>query len=290
MTPGALASAGRIVPMGIRAVIRHLPPRGRGIRLANAWTRFRPPGPTVYVSREPNGARLRCDLRDHLSRVVYYRGWMDLGLEAWMRSWLRPGDLYVDVGAHIGYLAALAAQAVTHAGRVVCFEPSQETWSKLRAAFPPGSFPQVETVHAAVASTDGEATLFTADGDWEHQAYRNSLHPAPGLRGGGSVATVSLDTYFRKERIRLLKVDVEGGELAVLDGASGLLSSGRCQALVVELNPPALARANSSVPALVDRLAQLGFAAHRVRPGGTLDRWEPVEVRTEFTDAVFLPA
>ena len=290
MTSRLATRAERMVPVGIRAVIRHLPPRGRGIGLAHMWTRLRPPDGVPYVSREPGGARLQCDLRDHLSRVVYYRGWMDSGLETWMRNWLRPGDLYVDVGAHIGYLSALAAGAVTRTGRVVAFEPSPETSAKLRLAFDAGRFPNVEVVHAAVSSTHGEASLFTADGDWEHQAYRNSLHPAPGLRRQATVATVSLDEFFPEEHLRLLKIDVEGGEEAVLVGAERLLGTGRCDALVIELNPEALTRAGSSVAALVTRLGLAGFLAHRCRPDGVLEPWEPVEVRTEFVDAVFLRA
>jgi len=290
MRSGLTSRAGRAVPPAIRAAIRYLPPRGRGIRLAHEWTRRRPPDGTVYVSREPGGARLQCDLRDHLSRVLYYRGWMDAGLESWIRGWLRPGDVYADVGAHIGYLAALAARAVGPAGRVVAFEPSPETCAKLRTAFAGGDFPQVEVVNAAVAADhSGEATLFTADGVWENQAYRNSLHPGEGLRSHATVATVSLDGSFPSGQVRLLKVDVEGGEMAVLSGAEELLASGRCEALVVELNPEALARAGSSVAGLVDRLDRAGYDAYRCDPVGTLLPWRPVDVQTEFEDAVFLP-
>lgn len=281
--------AERMVPVAIRALIRHVPPRGRGIRLAQTWTRLRSPDGEPYVSREPGGARLQCDLRDHLSRVIYYRGWMDLGLEKWMRRWLRPGDVYVDVGAHIGYLSALAAGTIGQSGRVVAFEPSPDTWRKLRAAFDAPGFPHVEVVNAAVASAHGEASLFTADGHWKHQAYRNSLHPAPGLRRHATVDTVSLDGYFPHERLRLLKIDVEGGEQAVLAGADQLLNGGRCDALAIELNPAALARAGSSVSALVERLDAAGFDAYRCSPDGTVEPWLPVEVRTEFADAVFLP-
>lgn len=280
----------RLVPVLIRAFVRHVPPRGRGIRLAQAWTALRPPDGVPYVSREPGGARLRCDLRDHLSRVVYYRGWMDAELENWMRRWLRPGDVYVDVGAHIGYLSALAARAVGPQGRVIAFEPSPESWEKLRDAFDPPDFPQVEAVNAAVSSEPGEASLFAAADGWEHQAYRNSLHPAPGLRHLATVRTVSLDGVFPNDRLRLLKIDVEGGERAVLAGAETLLRSRRCDALVIELNPDALARAGSSVAEIVSFLETVGFLAHRCCADGTLEPWEPVAVQGEFADAVFLPA
>lgn len=287
----AAASKGRrIVSAGIRSAIRYIPPRGRGIRLAHAWSRRVPPDASLYVSRERGHAQLRCDLRDELSRLIYYRGWVDLGLESFVRRWLRTNDTYVDVGAHIGYMAALAATAVGPSGRVVAFEPSPDTFDKLAAAFESPDLGQVEVVHAAVAGADGQATFFTtAGGGWAHQAYRDSLHPADGMTTRTQVRTVSLDGYFPNERLRLLKIDVEGGEEAVLVGGKELISTGRCEALIVELNPEALARAGSSVPTLIGQMRAAGYRSHRCRSDGTLQPWWPVDVTTEFADAVFLP-
>jgi FkbM family methyltransferase len=278
-----------VVTRSIRFVVRQTPPRGRGISLAHRWTRFNPPDDRQLVSKEPGGARLRCDLRDALSRVVFYRGWVDRGLEDWMVGWLRPGDLYVDVGAHIGYLTALAASAVGPSGRVVAFEPSPDTYAKLSAAFVGPAFAHVRAVHAAVAEVAGRTVLFAASGAWQDQAYRNSLHPGDGLLPTSEVEVVTLDEELGDSRVRLLKVDVEGGEVAVISGANRLLSDRRADALVVELNPPALARAGATVSDLVGELGGYGYDAHRITEGGVLQRWDPVEVEGEFADAVFLP-
>lgn len=275
--------------MAIRAAIRHVPPRGQGIRLAHAWTRQHPPGPDVLVSREPGGARLHCDLRDELSRVLFYRGWMDSSLEYWMRGWLHAGDLYVDVGAHIGYLAALAARAVGPTGRVVAFEPATSTHQKLAAAFRGPRFAHVETVNAVVAAKHGETMFHTATGQWAHQAYRSSVHPAAGLAASGVVRTVALDDVFPEGRIRLLKVDVEGGELAVIQGARQLLDERRCDALVVELNPSALSRAGASIESLVSAIGRSGYAPHRICDDGTVEAGQPLDLDREFVDTVFLP-
>lgn len=278
-----------VVTRSIRFFVRRVPPQGRGIALAHAWTRRNPPDDRQLVSKEPGGAQLRCDLRDELSRVVYYRGWVDRGLEDWMRDWLRPGDLYVDVGGHIGYLAALAAQAVGRSGRVIAFEPAPDTFAKLSTAFPAPEFPQVCTVQAAVADRAGKTVLFAAAGEWQHQAYRNSLHPADGLAPTSEVQVITLDEELGEERVRLLKVDVEGGEPAVFSGSDRLLAAHRCDALVVELNPPALGRAGATVEALVAQLNGYGYEAHRISEDGSLLRWDPVVVEGEFADAVFLP-
>lgn len=277
------------IAKAVRFVIRGVPPRGRGMVLANAWTRRYPPSDRHLTSVEPGGARLQCDLRDELSRVVFYRGWVDQGLESWIRAWLRPGDLYVDVGAHIGYLCALAAQSVGLQGTVIAFEPASDTFTKLSSAFAGPQFPHVRTIQSAVGDRTGPMAFFSATGAWRHQAYRNSLHPAEGLVATSEVQVVTLDGELGDERVRLLKIDVEGGEAAVLTGAELLLRSHGCDALVVELNPPALSRAGTSVGTLVDRLEAYGYQAHRFTVDGELVRWNPIVVEGEFTDAVFLP-
>lgn len=278
-----------LVTAGIRAFIRHVPPRGRGIRLAQAWTRRHPPGDRVFASREPGGARLRCDLRDELSRIVYYRGWMDRGLERWMRAWLRTGDRYVDVGAHIGYLTALAAQAVGPSGHVLAFEPSPDTYARLSDAFHASSFPHVEAIQAAVTAEGGAVKFYVGAGGWSHQAYRSSLHDRPGLSPLGQVPAVTLDDVLAGGHVRLLKIDVEGGEQGVIEGGRRLLGDRRCDALVVELNPGALASAGSSVSSVVEHLTRFGYRPHRVIDDGSVRPWWPVEVDAEFADAVFLP-
>lgn len=244
------------------------------------------------VSREPGGARLRCDLRDHMARVVYYRGWVERGFEAWITGWLRPGDTFVDVGANIGHLVAAATRSVGPAGRVLAFEPAPVTFARLSAAFPRRRFPQVQLFDSAVAEGSGSATLFEGEGSWAYQTYRSSTHGGPGMTAAATVTSVSLDDVLDEvlgeAPVRLLKVDVEGGEQAVVQGARSFLGSGRCDAVAVELNPEALGRAGSSVRELVASLDDLGFTAHRCRPAGTLEPWSPVVVTAEFADAVFL--
>jgi FkbM family methyltransferase len=283
------AAVTHAITRSIRLAIRHAPPRGRGIKLAHVWTRWNPPDAHLYISHEPSGAKLRCDLRDELSRVLYYRGWVDRELESWITRWLRPGDRYVDVGAHIGYLTALASQVVGQGGQALAYEPAPDTFAKLQSAFSRSAFPQVRTTQAAVGDVVGKQVLFAATGGWDHQSYRNSLHPGEGLEATGSVRVVSLDDELGDKPVRLLKIDVEGGELAVLGGATKLLSGRRCDALVVELNPPALARAGTDVAEVLSVLRTHDFHPHRLASGGRVEPWDPVIFDGDFADAVFLP-
>jgi FkbM family methyltransferase len=279
------------VPPVLRALIRHVPPRRRGIRLAHTWTRWSTPDDHLFVSRESSGLRLRCDLRDELSRVVYYRGSVDRAVERWLATWLRPGDLYVDVGAHIGSIVSLAASAVGPTGRIVAFEPSPDTLAKLRQAVNESGWTNIEVRPEAIGAAAGTAEILAPLDHWAHQACRASLVPASGLGGGVRVPTVSLDEAFGDggRRIRLLKIDVEGHERSVLRGARQLLSGRRCDAVLLELNPGALAGAGATVDDLVADMDEAGYEPFRVEPDGTPRSWRPAVPADTFADAVFLP-
>ena len=286
---GALVD--RIGPHVVRAAIRYVPPRRRGIRLADAWERVTSHRPSLVLSREPSGMRLRCDLRDKLSRVIFYRGWVDRDVETWLGRWLRPGDTYVDVGAHIGFYVSLALAAIGPSGRVIAFEPLDESYEKLSASVREVSdrYPKVDIHRAAVGAIRGEATFFRPAGDWAHQTYVASLVAAENLTSSGRVRVVTLDDALGTTRCRLLKIDVEGSEREVLHGANTVLSRRQAEAVLIELNPAALHDAGTTMDEVVTLLSRFGYRPHEIE-GAALAPVAELGVPDDFANVVFLPA
>jgi FkbM family methyltransferase len=248
----------RFGPPLVRSAIRYLPPGGRGIRLAHGFTSHWPPRGRIYISRERSGARLRCDLRDELSRVVYYRGWVDAATDRWFDEWLRPSDTYVDVGAHIGYFVSRALRRLGATGSVVAIEPNPETFAKLAAAFADS---RVEAIEAAAGEVRSRMPIGIPAGAYRHQSSRASLASAASDQlPGPDVDVLPLDEILAGRRVRLLKIDTEGFEAAVLRGARDTLS--RTDAVLVELNPSALASAGSNPSEVIGMLSEAGFRRH----------------------------
>jgi FkbM family methyltransferase len=223
--------------------------------------------------------------------VVYYRGSVDRGLERWLTSWLGTGDLYVDVGAYIGFIVSLAANAVGPTGSIIAFEPSADTLAKLKKAVQESGRTNIHVRREAIGAWTGTSKLLTPVDHWAHQSYRASLVPAPGLGSATQVPTVSLTDVFGDDgrQIRLLKIDVEGHERSVLQGARQLLSKRRCEAVLMELNPAALAGAGTTVEDLVADMDEVGYQPFKVDETGTLKPWRPTVPADAFADAVFLP-
>jgi FkbM family methyltransferase len=236
--------------------------------------------------------RLRCDLRDALSSTIFYRGFVDPVVEKWVQAWLLPGATYVDVGAHIGLFVAFALDAVGADGRVVAFEPLPENFRKLSESVKElgNRYPHVELHNAAVGSFPGEAPLFGPSESLLRETSHASLVASSELEKVGSAKVVTLDEVVASASCRLLKIDVEGYEAHVLRGASRLLGDGRAEAVLIEINPEALARAGSRVIDIQQLLEGFGYRLYGISDKKTqiVRAADVTEVR-DFTDAIYVP-
>jgi FkbM family methyltransferase len=132
-----------------------------------------------------------------------------------------PGDLVVDVGAHIGYFALAAARAVGPGGRVLAFEPDQENLALAQANAERNGIDNVELL-PQVVWRDAAPVTFARDDGHPIRTYGRVADR------GDTVAATSLDTAAEEHGApALIKIDVEGGEEDVLTGAEAVLRDRR---------------------------------------------------------------
>jgi len=192
---------------------------------------------------------------------------------------LREGMTVLDVGAHHGLYTLLASVAVGPSGKVVAFEPSPREQKQLRDNVRLNRCRNVRIEPVAVGSSRGRANLFLVQGS---EDYCNSLRP-PAVKAdtvGVSVAVETLDDFLRENRIPrvdFLKVDVEGGELEVLRGASKLLASELRPVIMCETAEIRTAPWGYSAREIVGALEQLQYVWFSIRPDGTLSELMPEE-------------
>jgi FkbM family methyltransferase len=186
-----------------------------------------------------------------------------------VRRLLRPGMVAVDVGAHVGYYTLLLASCVGAAGRVIAVEPVEANLELLRLNVEQGAAAPVEICACAAGARDGFREFHITDSSDTHGLYG---HPLQATLRIERVDERRLDTLV-KGRVDLVKVDVEGAELEVLEGMERLLDGPPPPALVLEWNPACLRRAGRDPASLPAFLANRGYAvevvdeaAGRVRP------------------------
>ena len=141
--------------------------------------------------------------------------------EKFLRSYLRLGDTVVDVGANIGFMSLISSVVVGDQGQVHAIEAHPKTYNALRGNVKFNGFGNVKTYNLAAGEKQGHITFSD-----KKQDDRNSI--ASGS-DGIKVEMKSLDSMeFGDGPIALLKVDVEGYEKFVFEGADQVLERTQC--------------------------------------------------------------
>jgi FkbM family methyltransferase len=188
---------------------------------------------------------------------------------------LRPGDTFLDVGAHIGYFSMVAAALVGQTGAVYGFEPETANFAHLLEHIDLNAAWQVRPVLVAVGERPHVARFFiNADNDGGHALWDVATHAeCVRTRRGGETRPVyvtSLDRYFEGRTLaslKAIKIDAEGSELAVLRGAEQLLRAHRVPFVIAEVNRFALQSMGTSERELREYMTGLGYEVHLICPG-----------------------
>jgi FkbM family methyltransferase len=151
--------------------------------------------------------------------VDFNLGRYERPVQAALVEHLRPGDTFYDVGANLGFFTMLAARLVGPSGRVYAFEPVPENAAAVRHNARLNDFGQVTVLEKAVADAAGRGELRQA-----HHAGGSALStvaPPPDVKGIIPVEIVTIDGLVTGGTCAppsLVKIDVEGAEMAVLEG------------------------------------------------------------------------
>lgn len=169
---------------------------------------------------------------------------------------LRPGDVVVDVGANVGLHAVHAAELVGPEGRVYAVEPTHWTVGVLEANVWRHGCSNVVVLPVAAGATSSMARLsIPADGR-SGAAVVAAAH--------GDVPIEPLDALVASDQVAVLKIDVEGAERAVLEGAAAIRDRSPRLLVIVEFRPTA-----EDARATLEWYRAFGFEICTLRRDGT---------------------
>jgi FkbM family methyltransferase len=242
-----------------RACVRYAPSlRAREY----VWTYFVAPYLAYHVhqfnARTRFGPRIAGTTLDILQQQLYYFGIWEPILTRWIQDRLGPGEAFVDVGANVGYFSMLASVIVGPTGSVVSIEASPTICSQLAREVARNRLDNVRVVNAAAAAETGRQMVFM--GPQTHTGL-SAVRREPHLTPEREVRAAPLPNLLSAEelhRARLIKIDVEGAEDAVIAGlAPRLAETSRELEIVVEMHP-------GDHSGLIKTLGQAGFHPYQL--------------------------
>jgi FkbM family methyltransferase len=223
---------------------------------------------------------IEVDPGDIIGREILRQGAWEWETCCFLEQWIAPGMTVIDAGANIGQYAMLASARVGPRGRIHCFEPHPGVYRVLKRNLERAGCANVVAQPVALADVPGERDLFLRPLDnVGSTSFRPDDDGKPGRHVRVKVRT--LDAYLesrRVPRVDLIKIDVEGAELLVLDGGIRTLGVNRDVVLVVEFAPDNARRFGHSVEDLAARLLALGFRLFTITLDG-LFPYTPVRDR-----------
>jgi FkbM family methyltransferase len=218
------------------------------------------------------GSRMVVDTSDTMGRVLASSGVWEPHVTALLPSLLSPGDVTVDVGAHIGYHALIASRLVGPTGVVYAVEPST-AFAELEENLALNASSNVRAVRVAAGSSMARAHLVEAPAGNTGEAAIRIVEPEAASDGAVDVVPVtSIVEEQDVSRLQLVKIDVEGFEPEVLSGVRPLLERGCSFALIVEVHPH---RTAATVEALEHLRTTFSFASYEVVRVPAGDRFAP---------------
>lgn len=191
----------------------------RAVGLANVGRAVAAHWPFPVRVRLGGGQSMFVDLRSGIGRGLFATGEFDTEAFKPALDRLRPGAVYVDVGANIGVYTVLASRAVSPTGRVVCFEIDGRALSVLRKNVRQLHLSNVTVAACAISNAVG-VTQFVPAADHGHNRINH------GGAGEKRIRCTTLDAWVESAKLAqldVLKIDVEGAEKLVLEGASETL-------------------------------------------------------------------
>lgn len=253
------------------------------------WLKHRRPDSPLECRVPLGGLRIHVYPMDVLAKPIFM-GSFEPEVGRFLIAFLRPGMVCIDIGANIGVFTLLMAELVGFGGQLHAFEPGPSEFEQLKANVALNSLTNVTLNPVAVCAENGDAKLTVCGEGW---GAFNTLGQVshPGVRADVKrdilkVPTVTLDSYIRDHdinRIDLVKVDVEGAELMVLQGARALLDQAIAPTWAIEVADATTKGLGYPAKAICDYLSSYGYTLYCTdRKTGEWHLWSPNDISENY--------
>lgn len=230
----------------------------------------------VIVTDFDDDISIHLSLSEHMQRRIFWMGYYSENIAYLLNTLLKPEMTVLDIGANVGEITLLAAKRVGGKGKVFAFEPIDAIANQLKRNVKMNNFSQVHVEQYALGDTvDGDRPIYASCGQKVKDKHNGlgSLYGREGEIPLQKTHMTTLDTWLQThiniQNIDLIKIDIEGAELACLKGAKECLQQFKPK-IIVEIQDFSAASAGYRPADILDFLSDFGYVFHRIGPHGAL--------------------
>ena len=221
----------------------------------------------LHVKDKSYNLRFHVDINDVMGRTIYKRGSLHPGHTNFLSSLpIKDNDVILDIGANIGWYSIVLRSSIKRDITIYSFEPEPQNFKLLTLNVAYNEMKGVEPVNMAVAERAGHSTLFLY---FSKNSGRHSLlNVNPQTNRSIQVETVNIEDFLRHkqvhfERVKLIKIDIEGYELFALKGVPQLLLT--VPYMFLEFSPGLITKAGRKPSELISLLAGFDYNFYVLR-------------------------
>lgn len=208
-----------------------------------------------------NGHKMFLSKNSEVSFHLVLKGkWEETETEL-IKNEIYDGNVVLDIGANIGYFTLIFAKKVGSKGKVFAFEPEPNNFRLLKKNVQVNNFQNVVIENFALSENNGRINLYLSERDvGSHRVYQSNKV----TNNFVTVKKIKLDDYLKKysfsKNISFIKLDVEGAELDVLKGMTGILKNNKPLKILLEYSPSNLKEFGNNPEELLKFLNQYKFS------------------------------
>lgn len=240
----------------------------------------------IYKKRLHNNFYMLLNPTEHIQQQLFWYGHYEKELGELLKKIVRPGDVFLDLGANIGYFSLLVAINSPFAN-IISFEPVKDLFQNMNDNISLNNLKNISTINAAAGEISEEKDLLISTPD---NSGMSSFRQPENYSGKKErVKVVPIDEWFKTSglsKIDIIKLDIEGSELAALKGMKDVLQKQR-PILIVEVNPETLSMFNLRPSDIYDYLKQLNFEGFLILDNGRFTRLSQPEIN-QTTNVLFI--
>jgi FkbM family methyltransferase len=215
------------------------------------------------------GAKVRVQFPDAIQTTIFLTGVWEQYITGLISEGLAPGDIFVDVGANVGYYSLLASYRVGSAGTVFAFEASPRIYAALAANIDRNRVTNVIAINRAVSNAVGNCNIYMAK---ESNLGHSTIIPGIAAHDGHTLEAIiecaplsALMPIDELLRARFIKIDIEGAERYAIEGLVELLPRFSDQTeWLIELSAGFSPNGQGDVDWLFETFSRAGYAAYTV--------------------------